>query len=150
MDNNIPFPQADDFDKIIQILHFADDKDLNDIHKISLRLGDISDRQVSYYISAAMFLGFIEIEDGKKVFSKQALEFKNKNTYMQNAELISTILLNPVFNKTYVNSILFGQQELDVIVGILKQYYPNYSTAIYKRRSQTVLSWTNWVIKHLS
>ena len=69
---------------------------------------------------------------------------------MQNAELISTILLNPVFNKTYVNSILFGQQELDVVVGILKQYYPNYSTAIYKRRSQTVLSWTNWVIKHLS
>ncbi len=150
MDKNIPFPQADDFDKIIQILHFPNDEDLNDIIKISSRLGDISDRQVSYYVSAAMFLGFVEVTNGKRVFSKHAIAIKNMNTYMQNAEIISTILLNPVFNKTYVYSVLFGQQEPSVVADILNQYYPDYSDAIYKRRAQTVISWVNWVISHLS
>lgn len=150
MDKNIPFPQADDFDKIIQILHFSNEEDLNDTIKISSRLGGISDRQVSYYVSAAMFLGFVEVTNGKRVFSKHAIAIKNMNTYMQNVEIISTILLNPVFNKTYVYSVLFGQQEPSVVADILNQYYPDYSDAIYKRRAQTVISWVNWVIRHLS
>lgn len=150
MDKSVPFPQADDFDKIIEILQFHNEEDLNNVKKISSRLGDISDRQVSYYISAALFLGFVEVKNGKRVFSRHALEIKNMNTYMRNAEIISIILLNPVFNKTYVNSVLFGKQELDAVVDILKQYYPEYSDAILKRRSQTVISWINWVIGHLS
>lgn len=150
MDKSVPFPQADDFDKIIEILQFHNEEDLNDVMKISSRLGDISDRQVSYYISAAMFLGFVEKKNGKRVFSKHALEIKKMNTYMRNAEIISIILLNPVFNKIYVNSVLLGQQEQEAVVDILKQYYPEYSDAILKRRSQTIISWINWVLGHLS
>lgn len=69
---------------------------------------------------------------------------------MQNAEIISVMLLNPVFNKVYVNTILFGKQEIDDVSIIIKQYYPNYSDAIYKRRSQTVINWVDWIIKHLN
>lgn len=148
MDNIIPFPQADDFDKIIQIINFPNDEDLNNITMISSRLGDISGRQVSYYISATMFLGFIESKNEKKVFTQQALRIRSLNSYMQIAEIISVMLLNPVFNKVFVNTILFGKQEIDDISIIIKQYYPNYSDTIYKRRSQTVISWVDWIIKH--
>jgi len=149
MDKVIPFPQADDFDKIVHILSFPSDDDLNSVSKISSRLGDITERQVAYYISAAMFLGLIEIKDGKKVFTAQAQYIKRLNTYMQYSELISIVLLNPVFNKVYVNTHMFGKQETDDVINVIKKYYPDYSDSIYSRRAQTVISWVDWVSNHL-
>ena len=59
MDRHIPFPQADDFEKIITILNLSNESLLKNSDSLSSILGGISIRQVSYYLSAAMYLGLI-------------------------------------------------------------------------------------------
>lgn len=147
MDNFIPFPQADDFEKIVFILNISNEEDLNNIFKMKVLLGNISDRQVSYYLSAASFLGLLVTTNGKKYFSLYATRLRKQNSYMQIAELISLVLQNPIFNKVYIFSILFGKQEVEDVATIIKTYYPLYSDAICFRRSQTVLSWVKWIVE---
>lgn len=145
--DSIPFPQADDFEKIVTIVNISDSNALNDSVKLSQTLGGITDRQVAYYLSAATFLGLIESEKGQKRFAQKCLEIRNINSYLQTAELISLILQNPVFSKVYSYTIVIGIQEVEDIKEVIKEYYPQYSDAIYERRAQTVLSWINWIIE---
>ena len=145
--DSVPFPQADDFEKIVTIVNISDSNALNDSVKLSQTLGGITDRQVAYYLSAATFLGLIESEKGQKKFTPKCLEIRNMNSYLQTAELISLILQNPVFSKVYSYTIVIGIQEVEDIKEVIKEYYPQYSDAIYERRAQTVSSWINWIIE---
>ena len=145
--DSVPFPQADDFEKIVTIVNISDSIALNDSVKLSQTLGGITDRQVAYYLSAATFLGLIESEKGQKKFAQKCLEIRNMNSYLQTAELISLILKNPVFSKVYSYTIVIGIQEVEDIKEVIKEYYPQYSDAIYERRAQTVSSWINWIIE---
>ena len=149
MDNNIPFPQANNFEKIIAILSLPNEQVLNSVEKLGAIIGDMSERQVSYYMSAAMFLGLIKTDGTMKQFTSIAHNIRSKNTCEQIAELISLLLLNPIFNKAYVNTLLFGKQEIDDIIAIIKEYYPTYSDSIFKRRAQTVSSWINWIFSQI-
>lgn len=149
MDNNIPFPQANNFEKIIAILNLQHEQVLNSTEKLRVILGDMTDRQVSYYISAAMFLGLIESEKGEKKFTSKAQNIRDKNSLEQTAELISLILLNPIFNRIYVNTLLLGKQEVDDIIAVINEYYPMYSDAIFERRAQTASSWINWIFSQI-
>lgn len=145
--DSVPFPQADDFEKIVTIVNISDSNALNDSVKLSQTLGGITDRQVAYYLSAATFLGLIESDKGQKKFAQKCLEIRNMNSYLQTAELISLILQNPVFSKVYSYTIVIGIQEVEDIKEVIKEYYPQYSDAIYERRAQTVSSWINWIIE---
>ena len=62
----IPFPQADDFSKVILLINFPKEK-LKDNEYIKTNLGNITERQVSYYVSAAQYLNII---DSKRVEGK--------------------------------------------------------------------------------
>lgn len=147
MDKTTPFPQADDFSKIESLLNLSNEMDLNDNVKLKSFLGDISDRQISYYISASIFLGLIEIKENKRFYTKKAEKIRNLNSVMQTAELIALILNNQVFSKIYSYTILLGRQEIEDVKAVLKHFYPNYSEAIYSRRSQTVISWIEWILQ---
>ena len=78
MDSNIPFPQANSFEKIIAILNLPNEQVLNSVEKLGTIIGDMSERQVSYYVSAAMFLGLIESIGGIKKFTSVAHSIRSK------------------------------------------------------------------------
>lgn len=139
------FPQADDFEKIISLLNINREEDLSNNNKISALLGSITDRQVSYYVSAAEFLGLVKKENGKRNFTEKGKNLRKMNSYMQEVELASTILESPVFAKVYSLEKIVGHQDCYDISKVIKEKYPNYSEAIYKRRAQTVMSWLQWV-----
>lgn len=102
MDKYIPFPQADDIEKIVSIINISNEDFLSNFDKMSNILGEISQRQVSYYLSATAYFGIIETKNRKKVFTKLGIYLKNLNYSMQIAEIITIILGDPVFRKTYV------------------------------------------------
>lgn len=52
--NDIPFPQADDFEKVISLINIPDESKLSDKKYISFVLENVTDRQVMYYLSAAI------------------------------------------------------------------------------------------------
>lgn len=149
MDKYIPFPQADDIEKIFAIVNVSKSEYLSDYKKMSTILENISERQVSYYLSAAIYLGIIEIKNRKKVLTKYGMYLRTLNSSLQCAELIVTILSDPVFRKTYIFQKLYGERNVEDVVPLIKEYHPECTDKVCLRRSQTVISWVRWIIEKL-
>jgi hypothetical protein len=150
MDKKIPFPQADDFEKIITLLNVSSESDLLNNEKISVTLGEVTDRQVMYYLSAASFLGLIEFTNGERKFTNLGYRIRKMNSVLREIELISLVLQSPIFNKVYVLRSILGKQTQEDISEIIKNYYPEYSESICERRSQTVIKWVEFISKKLN
>ena len=73
MNNNIPFPQANDMSKIIKLV-LADEEVLNNKDRAMeiIQVGTV--RQVAYYLSALLFLKYITHD---KKFTELAKSLKN-------------------------------------------------------------------------
>jgi hypothetical protein len=149
MDKQTPFPQADDFRKIVDLLSVPNEFDLSNNKKVSIVLGEVTDRQVMYYLSAASFLGLIEVINGEKRFTGKGNHLRNMNSVMREIELVSLVLQSPIFNKIYVFQCMIGKQTQQDVAEIIKQHYPSYSKSICERRAQTVLKWVEYITKKL-
>jgi len=150
MDKSIPFPQADDLNKILTLINIQNENDLISNSIVSVTLGEVTERQVLYYLSAASFLGLITIENGVRKFTSLGLTLRGLNTLMQEIELISLILLSPIFSKVYIFKRMIGNQTKEDVAEILKKQYPDYSASICERRAQTVLKWVEFIESKLN
>ncbi|MDD4992289.1 MAG: transcriptional regulator [Paludibacter sp.] len=155
----IPFPQADSFERIINLCEILCNK--VSITKDELILeydfkeSDTFDmRQVDYYTNAARYLGFVEkgrnenneicfysSQSGKNLFD---LSIKERQI-----EFSKTILSHLVFNR--VLSVYFKQAEIPSktqVVQIMKEcnLHKIDSEVTFKRRASTILSWLNWIL----
>ena len=138
-----PFPQANDLEKVVQIINVPDeDKILND-DELGAYLDGITSRQARYYIAASKYLGVL---DEHKRFTEIGLKLRGMNTYMQKVELIRMVLSDIVFGTVFVTEKVLGMTlSRDDIAEIIEKEYPDYCDAIYLRRAQTVQSWISWV-----
>ncbi len=138
-----PFPQANDFNKVIKILE-TDEKFLND--KIYLQeVIDVSTvRQVQYYISACQFLGLI---DENNQFSDMAKYIKSscyENKIMSLSRLIVTApVFGEVFFKKYIYNEASSQDEIAQLISDL--WNSEDSFAVCYRRASTVRRWLDWI-----
>jgi hypothetical protein len=143
MDKIIPFPQADDFQKVLKIINIANPDDLKQKKSMQIILGDITERQVQYYLNAVMFLGVIDLN---KNFTELGIKIRKMNKFEQKIVLSQQIVSNKVFGEVY-----FSEKVLDIkfskdeIVGVMKKYLKFQSEEIYYRRAQTILKWLEWV-----
>ncbi len=142
--NNVTFPQADDFEKILVIVNISNPNDLFDKSVVSKALGDISDRQVMYYLSACEYLGLIT---HGKVFTNLGNEIRDlKQGGKQNIELARLIISNKIFGTVFFYDLMFKTKfSISDISDVLRKQVPNLSDEVYKRRSQTVRSWIDWI-----
>ena len=124
------------------------DNYLNDYDKLKCALCDITDRQISYYLSAAKYLNLICVVDGKREYTPKAKRIRKQNSFIQTTEIIALMLNDIVISKVYAYTIMFGRQEVEDVIEFIKEEYPNYSDAIYLRRAQTVISWIDWIISN--
>ncbi len=147
MGKYIPFPQADDIGKIITIINISNEDYLSDSYKMSMILGNISQRQVSYYLSAASYFGIIQSKDRRKEFTEVGVLLRNMNSSMQNAELINLVLQDPVFRKTFIYQKMYGDREIGDVENLIKEYHPECTNEVCHRRAQTVISWVNWILQ---
>ena len=144
----VPFPQADRFDRVIDLCTnlFNQDKSLE---KISWEYGfDI--RQAHYYSNAATYLGLVEkntdtgsalfslTKSGKRIFS---LNYKDRQL-----ALCNRILEHKVFIEVY-RLTLQKTPTIQEIVSIMKSNYifNVRREETYMRRAQTIRSWINWI-----
>ena len=143
-DRDVPFPQANDFDKVIRILNIDQEEKLGDKQYLSIQLDMITDRQVQYYISACAYLGLI---NGKKEFTEIARELRMLNSSEQTVELARLIVSDKVFGKAYFSQKLYNVKlSTEDIIEIMKENNVSFeSDAMYKRRAQTVTSWLCWI-----
>ena len=138
--NPIPFPQADDLRKVIVLLNVNDDDKFQDKKALSTLLGDISDRQVQYYISACQYLGLISAD-------KRFTDLGDMEEAQKNAELAVIIISKEIFGMVYFLQKSLGEkyQRDDVIALMREQNLGLNNDEVINRRAQTVMKWVEWI-----
>ncbi|HAT9283372.1 TPA: hypothetical protein JBC15_12630 [Legionella pneumophila subsp. pneumophila] len=94
-----------------------------------------------------MYLGFIKRNGSCWQLTNRGNTFVNLPTTRHNDLLCSSIFSYPVFfsvGKLYLQNKIIPRGE--VLNTILKKFFP-LSEKTIKRRSQTVLSWLNYILK---
>ena len=145
--DRVPFPQANDFEKIVCLTNINNELCLKDFEFMSAFLGGITERQVSYYLSAAMYLGIINRD---KKFTGLGNHLRTLNKFAQIIELIHILLSDSIIGSAYITQkVLEMRMETEDIAELIKKYYPDYTEPIYRRRAQTVQSWLTWIDSYM-
>ena len=141
---SIPFPQADKFNKIIELIYYINDNQIsiNDVAKYF----SFSFRQSQYYLSAMKYLGVLEpnkviklSQFGKKLVILNEMEFNQK--------MVISILSNKVFLEIYKELKKHEIYNREFIINIMKEQkeFKKYKLEVIKRRANTVIGWLKWI-----
>jgi hypothetical protein len=146
---DIPFPQADSFERVINLCELLKEKVYLTKDDITLNY-DFESRQSNYYADAGRYLGLIKKYGLVFSLTKLGDLILEKPIFERKIEFIKLILSHSAFKKTLQTYFTKGNipstEEVIEIMKSCKLYNVNeYST--YKRRASTVRSWVNWIVE---
>lgn len=150
----IPFPQADSFERVINLCELLKQKEFISKEDITQNY-DFDGRQTDYYSNAGKYLGLIDI--GRDPLTGQTgcfLTTKGKQVFNLNLidrqkEFVRLIISHKAFKETLKLYLDNGEMpEKGIIVEIMKRckLYNISSDSTYFRRASTIIGWTNWII----
>lgn len=141
-DNSYTFPQANDLEKVITVMSIARAELIRDRVHIAHILGDVSDRQVTYYVSACVYLGFVT---SNREFTDYGLEVLSMPRSEKIVEIARRIISDPIFGYVFFMQRLLGVRlEREDIIDLMKKHTA-LTEELYKRRAQTVVKWVEWI-----
>ncbi|MCY7369190.1 MAG: hypothetical protein LH474_13690 [Chamaesiphon sp.] len=149
---NIPFPQADSFERIINLCELLKQKITLSKEDITQKY-DFSWRQAGYYSDAAIYLGLIERDPENKMSTYQltarGIKLFELSIFDRKLELIESILAHEIFKKTL--ELYFEKGDVPSKKEIIEMMrntdlHSVRSDKTYHRRSSTVLAWIKWII----
>lgn len=148
---DIPFPQADSFERVINICELLSDQDLSRNDVTEQYAFDV--RQTNYYTDAGRYLGLIK-KDKEKGMPVYKLTDKGtkilKMSYKQRQlTFCSCILSHNVFAKTLFSYFNTGvMPQTNEIIQFMKEsrLYNIKCDSTYERRASTIKGWINWII----
>ena len=153
----IPFPQADSFERVINLCELLKQKGFISKDDITQNY-DFDARQTDYYSNAGKYLGLIETKrdiltgqigcsltrKGKQVF--------NLNLIDRQKEFVRLVVSHKVFKETLKLYLEIGEMpNKEKIVEIMKssKLFNVGSDSTFSRRSSTIIGWTNWIINQI-
>lgn len=143
----VPFPQADNFNELIDICNLLYEKMFTKDGLISYL--DIKPRHYSFHIAAGKYLGLIEKSKGKIFLSRKGLILFEKSKEEIYLSLVKLILEHKPFYEVFKMYLHYNEvPNANQIFKILKvcNLYNIDSDVTLRRRSGTVRSWINWII----
>lgn len=147
----IPFPQADSFERVINICELLGEQELsrNDVTEQYA----FDARQTNYYTDAARYLGLLEKRKdgtmpvyGLSDTGKRLLRLSYKQRQLAFCDLI---LSHKAFSDTLRKYLASGNMPSTAeIVQIMKasNLYNVGSDSTFERRSSTIKGWLNWIL----
>jgi len=146
----VPYPQANDLDKVIDIVMNFHSRGLSTKPAIA-EFFDFEERQGDYYANAGYYLGLL-----KRIPRSTEFELTRDGEYIARSEnrsrrnllLLKQMLKRPSFNEI-IRLFDSGSRDLtllsvDVLAPIIQRHVElNDTTA--RRRASTVMSWLRWV-----
>jgi len=156
-ETKIPFPQADSFERVINLCELLNQKEFLSKEEITQNY-DFDSRQTDYYSNAGKYLGLIEI--GKDPITLQTgcfLTSKGKQVFNLNLderqkEFVKLIISHSVFKSTLKLTLEAGElPNKETIVEVMKRskLYNINSESTYFRRASTVIGWINWILSQV-
>jgi len=140
----IPFPQANDLEKVIVIVR-TDESMLKDNGYLMNLLG-ITQRQINYYLSACSFLGIL---DSKRHFTDYGRSLSNKGNDGLIIALSEKIISKPVFCEVFFNKLFNGEYlSIEEISQMITINYELDNVEVADRRASTVKKWVSWIFSH--
>jgi hypothetical protein len=144
----VPFPQADDFEKVINILEL-----IYCGYRTKDSFADyfsFDKRQADYYFNAARYLKLVNIKDDECVLTHRGFKAVSSPRKQRHNLLAKSILSRKIFYTTAVMSKEGGSStELkhNIITEMKKDpVLGGMSDGVIRRRARTVLSWALWVV----
>ena len=146
----IPFPQADNFKRVINLCELLLNDDMKKEDIVSKY--DFDPRQADYYTNAGIYLGLINKKSNSQLMyslsskGKKIIRQKHRDRQLSLAKLI---LEHEVFNKSFKLYLKKGESpNKKEIKNLMKESYVHNvkSDITLMRRSSTVISWTNWIL----
>lgn len=148
-----PFPQADDFTRVINLLEVLNKKDLS-VDEITQIMGFTS-RQTNYYYNAGLYLGlfnkysWIDRDENKIIkveLTDLGRELNKMNYKDRQLKLVSLLLEHRIFNGLFFKALIENKlPNRDEVIDEMIKFNVCSSGSVATRRSQTVISWLNWV-----
>lgn len=153
----IPFPQADSFERVINLCELLKQKDFITKEEITQNY-DFDARQTDYYSNAGKYLGLIDT--GRDELTGQTgcfLTTKGKQVFNLNIidrqkEFVKLIVSHKAFKETLKFHLDNGEiPDKGTIVEIMKRFklHNVSSDTTYFRRASTIIGWTNWIINQI-
>ena len=140
MNNSIPFPQANDINKVITLVQAGDDI-IEDKEKAKEVINVGSPRQVSYYLSALQYLKYLGQD---KKLTERALKLKNSKSELV-SDIYNQLLEDKLFGKAYHDFKATGKVNIDKVASDLKKESQRLSESTLRRRASTIRSWVEWM-----
>ena len=157
---NIPFPQADSFERIINLCEIINNSDDNKIYKENLKenysfteQNSFDLRQVDYYTNAAIYLDLItkgkdRLNNIYYSLTEYGKSFFNLDLNVRQIKFVETILRHAPFNETL--KLYLDKAEVPSkteVVSIMRHFLNTIeSESTFVRRASTIIAWLNWII----
>lgn len=143
-DESIPFPQANTFNIVLDLLGELNSQDMtpDDITNFL----EYDPRQTNYYIDAAKYLGFV-IKDKKYTLTEYGKKIMKMNHKDRTLEIIRSILSHKPFYlamKQQIENYSFDTDEIAKSIDECRNEINKISTA--RRRTSTVTAWIKWIL----
>lgn len=140
MNNSIPFPQANDINKVIALVQAGDDI-IEDKEKAKDVIDVGTPRQVSYYLSALQYLKYL---GQNKKLTERALKLQNSKSELV-SDIYNQLLEDKLFGKAYHDFKVTGKVNIDKVTSDLKKENKRLSESTLRRRASTIRSWVEWM-----
>ena len=150
----IPFPQADSFNRIVDLLTQLHGSGILSPDDITTNYA-FDFRQTHYYTRAGMYLGLIERQQSREqgisyTLTPRGSNIMSKKPQTRSLAFVECILEHEVFNKTlrlYLNQAErpTSEQVVEIMNEAQLGLDQDGSTTI-RRRAGTVLSWIDWIM----
>ena len=140
MNNYIPFPQADEINKVITLVQ-AGDEIIENKEKAKEVINVGTPRQVSYYLSALQYLKYL---GRNKKLTERALKMKNSKSELV-SDIYNQLLEDKLFGKAYHDFKATGKVNIDKVTSDLKKESKRLSESTLRRRASTIRAWVEWM-----
>lgn len=140
MNNFIPFPQANDINKVIALVQAGDDI-IENKEKAKEVINVGTPRQVSYYLSALQYLKYL---GQNKKLTERALKLQNSKSELV-SDIYNQLLEDKLFGKAYHDFKVTGKVNIDKVTSDLKKENQKLSESTLRRRASTIRSWVEWM-----
>lgn len=150
-DATLPFPQADSFERLINLCEILSRQEILSKEEIAANYG-FTERQASYYVAAGRYLGWLEERElnGEKriALSHEGNQCFQLSLAARRRRILAAVLSHQLFRDV----LLFYLKEavnipvLQTVRNLLKQTMPTLSDSTIERRAHTLIAWVQWIL----